>query len=460
MMSLHSLIETLRQSAARRSPSGPAMNDASEDELPPLPRPMAADHPSQRRPHVTGETLMGFRPFSSLSVKLRRLLQTRLTRASFAPGDFLLRQGDVGNSLVLLIEGDVEISTRDEQNNRHVIDRSSGGEVLGEMALLTREPRTADAIAITPVRALLLAVDEFHRLAHQHPELTVVLSDLVATRLGAHERDVLVGKQLDGYRIRGRLGRGGMSVVYDAEQPGSGRRVALKMMSHRLVYDHEALAQFQYEADLIESFDHENIVRMLARFAAFHTYFIVMEFCEGQPLSEIIAQQGPLGEDQCRAVLGQITGALEFAHAAGVIHRDVKPANILVGRDGRVRLADFGLARPLAEAEHSSRRLIVGTPQYMAPEQLFGVEMDHRADYFSLGCVAWEMLTGTPLFTASSHRQLLLARMHWKSPRFDDVAVNASRPLREFVHQCLQTAPRRRIPDVALAQSWAAPWGV
>lgn len=170
-MSLHSLIETLRQSAARRSPSGPAMNDASEDELPPLPRPMAVDHPSRRLAHATGETLIDFRPFSSLSVKLRRLLQTRLTPASFAPGDFLLRQGDAGSSLVLLIEGDVEISTRDEQNNRHVIDRSSGGEVLGEMALLTREPRTADAIAITPVRALLLSVDEFHRLAHQHPEL-------------------------------------------------------------------------------------------------------------------------------------------------------------------------------------------------------------------------------------------------------------------------------------------------
>lgn len=434
------------------------MNDAGEDELPPLPGLVAVGPFSPHRTHVAGDALMEFRPFSSLPVKLRRLLETRLRLASYAPGECVLRQGEAGDTLVLLVEGEVEISTRDERQNRHVIDRSSSGEVLGEMALLTREPRTADVIAIAPVRALLLAVDEFHRLAHEHPELTAVLSELVSTRLGAHERDVLAGKQLEGYRIRGRLGRGGMSVVYEAEQPVTRRPVALKMMSHRLVYDQEALAQFQYEADLIESFDHENIVRMLGRFAAFHTYFIVMDFCEGQPLSDVVARHGPLGEDQCRAVLGQIANALVYAHAARVIHRDVKPANVLVGNDGRVRLADFGLARPLAEVDHPSRRLIVGTPQYMAPEQLFAAEIDHRADYFSLGCVAYELIAGRPLFSATNDRQLLLHRLNWKRPRLDQFALNASGPLREFVYQCLHETPRRRTPDMALAQSWAAPF--
>src|SRR5690606_14782212 len=128
----------------------------------------------------------------------------------------------------------------------------------------------------------------------------------VATRLGGMVRDVLAGKTLEGYRFERQLGQGGMSVVYQATEAASNRSVALKMMSHRLVYDTIALQRFQREAGLIEQLQHENIVQMLGRFRAFHTYFIVMEYCDGQSLDAVLRNRRGLKEPEIRKILGQV----------------------------------------------------------------------------------------------------------------------------------------------------------
>jgi CRP-like cAMP-binding protein len=437
---------------------------SADDELPPAPK-QRAKRPSPTRrkaPRVAEDDdallLLRCAPFVGLPIELLRLVEAKMTPARFDPGEQIMSQGESGTSLVVICEGKVVITTHDDNGQRHFIDRAGIGAVLGEMALLTGEPRTADATAVTPVSALLLAADKFHRLARKHPQLAVVLSQLIAARLGGPNRDVLAGKTLQGHQIVRRLGRGGMGVVYEAIQESDSLRVALKMMSHRLVYDAMALAQFEREARLIESFDHPNIVRVLGRFSAFHTYFIVMQFCDGDPLDVILGRDGPVGENECRKIVGQLASGLRYAHSSGVIHRDVKPANVLIDQAGMVRLTDFGLARPVADHVANLDHLVVGTPRYMAPEQMFAEKVDHRADWFSLGCVAYELLTGRPLFDTGGVTEMLHRAAGWL-PRngLPAECPPMSKPLRRFVEQCLQPVADLRRPDFDEAASWAGP---
>ncbi|MBW3543040.1 MAG: cyclic nucleotide-binding domain-containing protein, partial [Planctomycetes bacterium] len=218
---------------------------------------------------VPQSSLTGCAPFSSLPRHVVQLLESHMREQRFRAGSYLMEQGEPGDSLMVLLEGEIEVSTDDVEGGRTLITQSKRVQVLGEMSLLTDEPRSANVRALGPCRALSLPAARFHELAARYPAISVVLTLLIAKRLGRPDRtDVLRGKTLDGYRILERLGRGGMAVVYAAEELATGRRVALKMMSHRLVYDDAALEQFQREADIIESFEHPNIVRMYGRFAA------------------------------------------------------------------------------------------------------------------------------------------------------------------------------------------------
>ena len=192
------------------------------------------------------------------------------------------------------------------------------------------------------------------------------------------------------------------------------------MMSHRWVYDTDALASFQKEADIIEKFDHPNIVRMLGRFAAFHTHFIVMEFCEGQTLADMLYIEGPLSDNQFRHIASQLAAAIDYAHRAEVAHRDIKPANIMVTPDGTVKLMDFGLAEPSFGGPRADGR-IAGTPRYMAPEQRTGQAVGPEADFFAFGCVVYEMLTGRPLFDLDSTHEVVRPFTDWIPPSLSEI---------------------------------------
>ncbi len=440
----------------------PECAPGDEDDFPPSPRELSELRGKScgsvpRRDADEIRPLSNCDAFTTLPDHLVRLVESRLRRVAFSPGETIMRAGEVGECLLVIGDGTVEISTRDEAGSRHFINSAGPGAVLGEMALLAREPRTADVVAVTKVLGMVLSAVEFHELARRYTPLAFVLTNLIAARLGGERRDVLAGKTLQGYRILRRLGKGGMGVVYEAEESATGLQRALKMLSHRLVYDTVALAQFQREADLTESLEHENIVRVHGRFSAFHTYFIVMQFCDGEPLSGLIARHGRIAEGECRKILGQLAKALVCAHAAGVIHRDVKPSNILVNRDGTVKLTDFGLARPVVDSDSVLRDLVVGSPQYMAPEQMLGWGVDARADYFGLGCVGFEMLTGLPLFAESGFSKLRQQRIDWQVPDIRRWRRGISRPLVRLLSNCLERDPDRRSPDMQMLAGWAAP---
>lgn len=400
--------------------------------------------------HEQSSILGSTQPFSQLPPVIVGEIEQRLEELEFRPGERLIKQGDPADGLYLLTKGDVEIRSTDDEGESRVIADAGCGEILGEMALLTDEPRTADVVAKTASNVRFLPAPVFHDLATEFPVIGRILTQLLAERLGQSGHDALSGKTFGRYRIVRRLGRGGMAIVYRAEDIQTGEPVALKMMSHRLVYDANALNLFQREAQMIESFDHPGIVRMLGRFKAFRSFFIVLEFCDGVTLDRVVRRYGPLAEKQFRRVVAQLAGALAYAHSNNVVHRDVKPSNVMLTAANEVKLMDFGLARPV-ETEASSRGLIAGTPRYMAPEQLQGDMTSPRADLFSLGCTAWKLLTGDDLIRDTRITDILRRHENWKIPELRGV----SREVVEFIGTCLQVDPEKRDIDLAAVSEWS-----
>ena len=205
------------------------------------------------------------------------------------------------------------------------------------------------------------------------------------------------GVTFRGLEVQDVLGRGGMGVVYRARQIELGRSVALKVLSPKLAAEPEFAERFQREARAMASLSHPNIVHVYDFGREGEVYFLAMEFIDGVSLRSLMGD-GRLETAKALAIVPQICDALEYAHAQGVVHRDIKPENVLVDREGRVKIADFGLAKVLgAKAMPTLTRtdVAMGTPQYMAPEQYASMkDVDGRADIYSLGVMFYEMLTG------------------------------------------------------------------
>ena len=206
-----------------------------------------------------------------------------------------------------------------------------------------------------------------------------------------------LAKLLPQYRIESLLGRGGMGAVYKGVQAALERHVAIKLLPAEVAANPDFIARFQREARTLAKLQHSGIVAVydFGQTGAGHLYF-VMEFVDGTDLQQILKGPG-LEPAQAFVLIGQICDALHYAHQQGVIHRDIKPANILIKLDGRAKVADFGLARPVQgdTGGLTATNMIMGTPDYMAPEQRTGMaRTDHRADIFALGVMLYEMLTG------------------------------------------------------------------
>ena len=226
--------------------------------------------------------------------------------------------------------------------------------------------------------------------------------------------DLSVDSELLGYRVEAVLGRGGMSVVYLAEDLRLKRKVALKLLAPALAEDEAFRERFLVESELAASLDHPNIVPIHAAGEANERLFIAMRYVEGNDLKELL-RDGPLSAERTIEVCAQVAGALDFAHERGLVHRDVKPSNVLLDARGHVYLADFGLTKRLAEPRAVERGLF-GTIDYIAPEQIRGEEVDGRADVYSLGCLLCECLTGEPPFCRATDAAALFAHLEEEPP--------------------------------------------
>lgn len=293
----------------------------------------------------------------------------------------------------------------------------------------------------------------------RHLELGVLLTELVADRLGRGAYDGLGGKKVEGFRILRCVGRGGMSVVYRAEEESTGELVALKMMSYRLIYDSGALARFHQEAEILRSLNHANIARLRRLFPAYHTYFLVMELCEGVDLQRLVSSRGRLAESHVRPILGQLALALEYVHQRGLVHRDLKPGNVMITRHGDVKLTDFGLAVHALGPDDQTRifdHSVMGTPAFMAPEQWSGGLLDRRTDVYALGCLAYVLLTGHSLFRATSVFELAQEKLTMQLPPAAEIGEGISADLYAFLQGALRVKTDERPPSAAQLVPWAA----
>jgi beta-lactam-binding protein with PASTA domain/tRNA A-37 threonylcarbamoyl transferase component Bud32 len=214
--------------------------------------------------------------------------------------------------------------------------------------------------------------------------------------------DTLIGTLFDGrYRVIRKLGAGGMANVYLAEDQELGRRVAIKILNERHANDDQFVERFRREAKNAAALSHPNIVSIYDRGEAEGTYYIAMEFLDGRSLKELVVARGPAPVSVTIDYVRQILHALRFAHRNGIVHRDIKPHNVLVDGEGRIKVTDFGIARAGA-SQMTEAGSIVGTAQYLSPEQARGTAVDQRSDIYSVGIVLYELLTGTVPFTGDT----------------------------------------------------------
>jgi eukaryotic-like serine/threonine-protein kinase len=223
--------------------------------------------------------------------------------------------------------------------------------------------------------------------------------------------DTLINTLFDGrYRIMRKLGTGGMANVYLAEDQELGRRVAIKILDDRHAGDDQFIERFRREAKNAASLSHPNIVSIYDRGEAEGTYYIAMEYLDGRSLKELIVSRGPAPVNIAVDYARQILAALRFAHRHGIVHRDIKPHNVLVDAEGRLKVTDFGIARAGA-SQMTEAGSIIGTAQYLSPEQARGAPVDQTSDLYSVGVVLYELLTGGVPFTGDTPVEIAMKHL-------------------------------------------------
>jgi tetratricopeptide (TPR) repeat protein len=272
--------------------------------------------------------------------------------------------------------------------------------------------------------------------------------------------DRRIHTEIAGYRIVEPIGRGGTSVVYRAEHIRLGRPAALKLLTPA-VGEADFRERFLRESKLAASLDHPSIVPVYDAGEEDGLLYIAMACVDGSDLKTLLVREGRLPLGRTLRIVGQAASALDAAHARGLVHRDVKPANILVGSDDRAYLSDFGVVKELASAGTTRTGSFVGTIEYCAPEQIEGRDVDARADVYALACVLYECLVGTSPFHRSSDVAILNAHLHAAPPKLSKAAPDLPAALEPVLAKALSKSPLDRYAScgelVAAAQAASVP---
>ena len=312
-------------------------------------------------------------------------------------------------------------------------------------------PNAEGSVSCEQCSCVLLAIGS--ETVVSNAQQTVVASAEFGTGTGvaaarAFAMDLLAGTILVGrYEIQSRLGQGGMGVVYQAFDKELDRVIALKTIRPDLVANPAALRRLKQETLLARQIAHRNVIRVFDLGVAGGLRFITMELVEGQDLRSVLDERKKLPLEEAVSVLMQLCHGLAAAHSEDVVHRDLKPHNVILSSDGRVRIMDFGLARSFEDTGTTHTGTILGTPAYMSPEQALGQPSDARSDLFSFGVMAFELLTGELPFPNRTLSEALLSRTQGRARSL--TAVDPALPvwLTEIVSRCLEPRPVDRYPN-------------
>lgn len=251
-----------------------------------------------------------------------------------------------------------------------------------------------------------------------------------------------VPKKIGKYEIFSELGKGAMGMVYRARDVRLGRLVALKTMLEGVDKDEELVKRFNIEAQAAAQLNHENIITIYDLGEEENVYYIAMEFLEGEDLKTVLHRKKLSLPEKLNIIL-QICSGLEYAHKMGVVHRDVKPANVMVLGTGKIKLMDFGIAH-MASSEMTRTGMIIGTPDYMSPEQVMGKKIDNRSDIFSTGVIFYEMMSGKKPFTSDSVTSILYKIAHEPIPSFEDMGIEVPIEIETVINKAVEKEPEKR----------------
>ncbi|HLJ59330.1 MAG TPA: PASTA domain-containing protein [bacterium] len=260
----------------------------------------------------------------------------------------------------------------------------------------------------------------------------------------------MIGRVLDGrYEVLGPISEGGMALVYRGRRREDGRPVAIKVLRDQYAHNVEFVARFEREAEAVARLSHPHMVQVYDHGRDGDVHFIVMEFIEGENLKTLLRRVGPLDEAQAARIATQVCDVLEYAHAEGIVHRDIKPQNILIAADGQVKVTDFGIARALAATTITETGTVLGSVQYLSPEQARGLGVGRRADLYSLGVVLYEMVTGALPFDGDTPIAIALKHMHIPAPVPRRDGARVSEAMEGIILKALAKPPDQRYGSAA-----------
>jgi serine/threonine protein kinase len=384
--------------------------------------------------------------FSGMSQAAMEQFQGAMDEVIYATGETILNQGDSGEDMFVLESGTMRVTVTSDGTK--VFERTFvAPQLFGEMALITREPRSASVTAETKCRCMRIDKRTVQDLFRREPGTAVFLTRLVGERLMEASGIRRVGK----YEVLGRLGSGGVATVFEGQHPELGTPVALKMLSHALVFDEGFADHFAEEARRTASLAHDNIVAVMDTEQAYGTHFIVMEKLTGDLLQEAIYSSQRMGWKTIRRILIEALDALAYAHTEGFVHRDIKPENIFLRTDGKVKIMDFGIATQ-SGGQDSDR--IIGTPYYISPEQVLSRQLDGRADLYSLGITAYEMCCQRIPFDADTVEALFRAHIQTRIPDPRVLCPDIPDDLRAFILRACKKSAKKRFPTCAEARDF------
>ncbi len=340
-------------------------------------------------------------------------------------GQRFMNQGEPGDDCFIIQKGTCVIQV-EKDDELIPVARLQEGDIVGEMALITGEPRSAHVDAETDMQLWCLTKAQFDEISDTYPDLRRFLTDLVTKWF--ETRTITAEREIGKYLITDIIGSGGYSIVYRGIHEALNMPVAIKMMKHDLAMRSDFINKFRDEARTIAKFNHENIVHVYDIEERYKTLFIVMEHLEGMSLRILLKRMLKLPPMRVVDYLLQICAGLQYAHAKDVVHQDVKPGNIYIMPNEKIKVLDFGLASPCGTENE-----FTGTPFYMAPEQIDLLPVDERTDIFALGLTAYEMLTGQRPFPEASAWEVMELRLKHDIPDPAEIEPKLPAALRKFI---------------------------
>jgi eukaryotic-like serine/threonine-protein kinase len=368
----------------------------------------------------------------------------------FKKGERFIRQGDEGDSLYLIVGGSCVV-TLEREGIMHPIARLREGDIVGEMAVLTGESRSSHVDAETDIELLQLSRARFDALCLQYPDLRNFLTEIVTDRL--LDAKLTAFRTIGKYMIKDIIGKGGWSIVYKGFHNALNFPVAVKMMKHNMAMDEDFLAKFRNEATTIARLNHPNIVKVYDIEELYRTVFIMMEYLEGFSLEYMLEKMPKLSTPDALNIILQICSGLDYAHKQGIVHQDIKPANIFVHENGLVKIVDFGLACSTGNIDFD----LPGTVFYMAPEQIRSEPVDEKTDVYSLGITAYEMLIGKRPFPEEDLAGLMDFHLNEDVP--DPRLANPDLPdeIVSFLSMSIRRNPAERLQNMSAVMNLLQP---